>query len=165
MIMACCGLEEYATADSSFDQKKSLCPSDVRPLSPSALLPVGEYFSAAQYESELASLDQEGARFDFDDLMDTCSTVPCDGVDDDQIRNLSIEADCRAESYVILCCTFLLLALYDKNSLYSLTQLFSFKPLLQPLNMDAMRGLVGVRCRIDCIPVSKSPAGRLHHQP
>ena len=112
MNMACCGLEGYATADCGVGQNKSLCPIDGRTLPPAAFLPVGEYFSAPQFESELASWDLEDARFDCDALMDTCSSVPCDGVDADLIRNLSIEADCRAESYVVLCCIFLLLALY-----------------------------------------------------
>ena len=108
----CCGLEGYELTGCDPEQDEPMCPIDPMTIPPSAFRPVGAHLFAPAFESGLESWELEDSRFNCDALADTCNTVPTDGVDNDLILSLVIDADCRAQTYVILWCIFILLALY-----------------------------------------------------
>jgi hypothetical protein len=108
----CCGLEGYDTACRS-DQVEQLCPIDNATIPPSSFRPVGEYLeTAACHNATTLNVELQDSRFNCTALEGICDHVPCDGVDEELLRRLTIEADCHVEVHVIKCCLFAILALY-----------------------------------------------------
>lgn len=110
----CCGLEGY-TQDATvcpLDQQRESCPIDKTSLPPGAFRPVGETLlsPACRPNREMFSFD--GALFNCSVLEESCSKETCSGVDVDLIGEMSIEADCSAEIYIIQLCFFLASAIF-----------------------------------------------------
>ena len=105
---ACCGLHGYD--DSECPTRNGTCPIDNLHWPPSSFLPVGELLQNEACTA-LPLLSLEDGLFQCDEL-DMCNETPCSGVDQDLIRRTVIEADCKAEVYVVQCCILVLLVLY-----------------------------------------------------
>ena len=110
----CCGLEGYIENGTvcPLDQMRESCPIDKIILPPGAFRPVGQILlSPACFPNhEMFSFD--GALFNCSVLEESCSKEVCPGVDADLIGEMTIDADCIAEIYVIQLCLFLALAVF-----------------------------------------------------
>lgn len=133
---ACCGLEWYSGNDCELDpqDRPFACPINNKITPPGAFRPLSHYISDPSCNSDSALWDLEDARFDCNALEDSCSLTPCIGVDEEFIRAMVIEADCKIETYLIDCIMFVMLALYHAVMLnFFLTLIFNgLKCLLWP---------------------------------
>ena len=115
MSSSCCGLEGYISYACLPDQQEELCPIDERDDPSRAFRPLQNYLKDDVFEVGTSSsswklpLQEEGCT---EEDMEVCRQVPCKGVDADLILDMAVDADCRIESYVILCCIYVLVAVY-----------------------------------------------------
>lgn len=115
MSVACCGLEGYDFYQCASDQQTTLCPINHKGVDPpSSFRPIGDYMDDQSLVPGLQPWNIGEAELECESFMNICDNVSsCGGVDTSLIRHYSVEADCRVEAYVILCCIFVLLALYN----------------------------------------------------
>jgi hypothetical protein len=111
----CCGLKGYYDdgAHCRSDQIKTYCPIDTLHYPLSSFRPTGEYLQSDSC-ADGASLDVtlEDSRFNCSALMGACDHVPCRGVDENLLLNLSVEVDCRVQVHLIKCCVLVALSTY-----------------------------------------------------
>ena len=99
----CCGLEGF-DGECHSEQVKTYCPINNETTPMSSFNVVSTYLTATSCHNEEAlRFDLEDSRFHCGALEHICDLVPCDGVDKDLMRSLSIEADCRAELHLVKC--------------------------------------------------------------
>lgn len=110
----CCGLEGYMHDGTicPVNQQRDLCPVDEQASPPAAFPPVGETAlnPACRVDPTIFLFDE--ALFNCSILEQTCTRVPCSGVDADLIEEMTIEADCSAEIHIIQVCLFLALTVF-----------------------------------------------------
>jgi hypothetical protein len=115
---ACCGLEGYSTNCTLEPQLRDYnCPIDEFVDPPSSFHPLGKYISDPMCLANASDWVLQDARFDCQVIEDSCSIAPCNGVNEDLIRSMSIEADCLVQLYLIRCLKFILLLLYHAISI------------------------------------------------
>jgi hypothetical protein len=109
----CCGLEGYGSRCSP-DQVERYCPIDELALPPSSFRPVGDYLGSdvCSNASTFDAIILEDSRFDCTVLRGVCDRVPCGGVDEALLQQLSVESDCRVQVHLLKCCVLVALSLY-----------------------------------------------------
>ena len=128
----CCGLEGYDRHDNCHaDQQQSWCPIDPQMDPPASFRPVSEALSAPAC-LDYPTLDEhlDHTYFNCSAIEQTCSDVPCTGVDEHVIELMTIEADCILEVYAIQVCIFLAVAIYHAIMINIINRLL-FHGLLQ----------------------------------
>jgi hypothetical protein len=112
MHSACCGLKGFAH-DCEDTPAALVCPIDhsVVPVAP--FRPLDEYLSDRACGGKVSKLSLADARFDCLPLAQTCSNIPCAGVNEVLIESQIIKTDCEVELYAMNCCLFLLVFFYN----------------------------------------------------
>jgi hypothetical protein len=109
----CCGLEGYGSSCTA-DQVEQFCPVDELASPPASFRPIGDYFGSdvCSNTSTFDAIILQDSRFDCTVLRGVCDQIPCDGVDEKLLLQLSAEADCRVQVHLIKCCVLVALSLY-----------------------------------------------------
>ena len=112
MNEACCGLKGFPRTEC---QSTSLtCPVTVDiPSKAAAFRPLEEYLNEASCQQESIPRDLKDAQFDCVPLANSCTNIPCDGVNEEYLWSKTIQVDCKVELYILDCCTFLLVVVYQ----------------------------------------------------
>ena len=109
---ACCGLEGYSTSCASSPTDRSRpCPIDTLVHPSAAFHTLTSYMTDPACAANTSDWILKDSRFDCDALADSCSQTPCNGVNEELIRSLAIEADCLAQLYSHRVVLFLILAI------------------------------------------------------
>jgi hypothetical protein len=110
----CCGLQGYSSEgiECSTIQITDFCPIDRETRPPSAFPTIESCISDEACKMNLTSIKLENTMFNCSVLEDSCIKVPCLGVNANFIEQMTIDADCSAEIYLIQLCIFLALAVY-----------------------------------------------------
>jgi hypothetical protein len=110
----CCGLQGYSMQgmECSSLQIADFCPIDSETRPPSAFPTIESCISNDACTFNLTSMNLENTLFNCSVLEKSCIKVPCLGVNANFIEQMTIDADCSAEIYLIQLCIFLGLAVY-----------------------------------------------------
>jgi hypothetical protein len=127
----CCGLEGYSTDSCSPEQQWRLCPIDTHSKPFASFRPIGVLLVDPICSMDLSNFSfMHESLFDCSVIEKACNDVPCHGVDENLIEQMTIEADCSIETYVIKICIFLALAVYHAIMINIMNKLI-FDGLLQ----------------------------------
>ena len=115
---ACCGLEGYSTTCAiAPNTRPQRCPIDRLIDPPAAFRTIGAYVSDPSCAVNLTNWELKDARFDCQTLENSCSKTPCNGVNEDLVHSLVIEADCLVQRYSTRIILFLCLVAFHAISL------------------------------------------------
>ncbi|KAL3940804.1 MAG: hypothetical protein SGBAC_004720 [Bacillariaceae sp.] len=113
MDQACCGLKGYGTQECNVTDL--VCPLDE--LAPhgeaASFRPVMEYIGDESCLTDKFPLNLEDARFNCSALSNACLDIPCNGVNEGYLLAKTIETDCQIEMYVLDCCSFVIVVVYQ----------------------------------------------------
>ncbi|CAJ1949468.1 unnamed protein product [Cylindrotheca closterium] len=113
MDLACCGLKGYGTQNCN--DTDLVCPIDE--LAPhgeaASFRPVMEYIEDGSCATDRFPLNLDDARFNCAALTNACFDIPCTGVNEDYLLAKTIGVDCQIELYVLDCCSFIIVVLYQ----------------------------------------------------
>jgi hypothetical protein len=111
MDEACCGLKTFRTVDC---QNTNLtCPIDETLVPKAAFRPLQEYLDETACLEESFPWELNDSQFRCMPLLIPCNDIPCSGINEEYLSSRIIETDCKVELYILDCCSFLLMAVYQ----------------------------------------------------
>ena len=112
MNEACCGLKGFPRTECKLTNLT--CPVTVDITAEAvAFRPLEEYLKEEACLQESIPRALKDAQFDCTPLADPCTNIPCDGVNEEYIWSRTVQVDCKVELYILDCCTFLLMVVYQ----------------------------------------------------
>ena len=113
MNEACCGVKGFPNTDCQ--STNLVCPvnHDIRLETPAAFRPLEEYLTETACQKGYVPLELEDTQFNCLPLVDICTNIPCFGVNEEYLWSRTVDVDCKVESYILDCCIFLLMVVFQ----------------------------------------------------